>query len=55
MSGTRKGKQGVPTSGLVRRSQLRRKPKPAGQCRACYAAGLPYSQSRRLCQDCQGR
>jgi hypothetical protein len=36
-----------------RRSALKKSPRPSGQCKACYRAGLTPRQSRAFCRVCR--
>jgi hypothetical protein len=37
----------------LRRSALKKSPRPSGQCKACYLAGLTLRQSRAFCRSCK--
>jgi hypothetical protein len=54
VSGVRRGRQGVATGSIVRRSQLRPRRRPAGQCQACFDARLSFATWGKHCADCKG-
>ncbi len=36
-----------------KRDRLKKDPRPYGQCRTCYQAGLPFKLSKKVCADCK--
>jgi hypothetical protein len=50
----RSGRYGRPSS-IVRRSQLKPRERPEGQCLECFLAGLSLTQSRAFCRVCDPR